>query len=88
MRKKTLRTVINKTPAKSKAKMVDISAMGPEPASQGNKFDASRINMIRAYNWYNYYYEVADARKWVVEYMKVANKVFKAPLQGLRVLLC
>lgn len=77
MRKKTIRNVINKAPAKTKAKMTDIAAMGPEPASQGDKFDPTTINMIRAYNWYNYYFEPKDARKWVVDYMKLANRVFK-----------
>ena len=78
MKRKLIRSSISKAQTKRKSKFSDISAMGVEPATQGKKFEPSKINMLRAYNWYNYYYEIADARKWVSEYMKVATKVFTA----------
>lgn len=78
MKRKAIRGAISKAQTKRKSHFSDIAAMGPEPASQGKKFEPTKINMLRAYNWYNYYYDVADARKWVVEYMKLANKIFTA----------
>jgi hypothetical protein len=47
--------------------------MGEEPATLGKKFDPTRINVARAYNWYNYYYESKDAKSWALEYVKIGN---------------
>lgn len=47
-------------------KQYDRSMMGDEPKFSGR---ISRIDLINALNWYNYYYTVSDCRHWIVDYM-------------------
>jgi hypothetical protein len=48
-----------------KAKVLDET----NPISQGTNFQPTRINMMRAYNYFNENVEVKDARQWVTDYM-------------------
>ena len=47
--------------------------MGDEPTISST---SSRIDIIHAYNWYNYFYNVEDAKGFVISYLKSkkANK--------------
>lgn len=51
-------------------KQYDRSMMGDEPKFNGT---VRSIDLIKALNWYNYYYTVKDSRKWIVDYMKFAK---------------
>lgn len=51
-------------------KSLDSQYMGPEPVLKGK---VSNIDLIRAFNWYNYHYTVKDSKKWLLAYMKSKN---------------
>lgn len=48
---------------------IDNDMMGSEPIIS-KSIIVSDIDMILALNWYNYFHDVNDAKKWVVEFMK------------------
>lgn len=48
-------------------KNVEQIVLGDEPSFTDG---GTRSEMIRAYNWYSYAYDVSTARKWVIDYMK------------------
>lgn len=48
-------------------KVSDQQAMGVEPTFNG---PIDRYDLMRALNWYNYYFSIKDSKKWVLEYMK------------------
>jgi hypothetical protein len=48
--------------------------MGPEPDLRG---DVSNAQIISAYNWYNYFYDSAQAKEWIIEYLKEFHKTEK-----------
>lgn len=52
----------------AKAKSVDEKYMGPEPAFSGPITSETQLGL--ALNWYNYFYTAADARPWLINYMK------------------
>lgn len=52
----------------AKGKSIDQQCMGPEPVFHGPIPNRSEFG--RALTWYNYFYSVADARSWLVDYMK------------------
>lgn len=52
----------------AKAKSVDEKYMGPEPAFSGPISNNTDLGL--ALNWYNYFYTPADARPWLVAWMK------------------
>jgi hypothetical protein len=49
---------------------VDKLMMGPEPKPSGPFYHESDIRLMAFFNWYNYFYTVADAREWIVAWMK------------------
>lgn len=51
----------------SRIKVFDEKYLGPEPDLRG---DYDRIDLMRAYNWYNYFCNSDDAKKYVLEYLK------------------
>ena len=52
---------------------IDERYMGDEPTISS---ESSRSDIIRAYNWYNYFYNVDDAKGFTISYLKnkKANK--------------
>lgn len=66
-----------KVQAKRANKKTDIALAGPEPV----QVDAD--NLTRAYNWYNYVYDVDQAKTWIIDYMK-ANNYSKSDLSAVR----
>lgn len=66
------RTVIRK-PRKTtvrSVKFADQKHIGQEPVDGVVIEDSSDSVYARALAWYNYYYEIDDAKKWLLEYMK------------------
>lgn len=61
---------------------IDEKYMGDEPTISR---DSSRIDLIHAYNWYNYFYDVDDAKKFVISYLKSkkANKSVMARIDQI-----
>jgi hypothetical protein len=46
---------------------IEYTVYGDEPDHKG---EISRIELIKALNWYNYFHTVKDSRKWILDYMK------------------
>lgn len=49
------------------AKSFDLKHYGDEPILVGEATDSQ---LVGAFNWYNYMYDVSQAKKWVLEYLK------------------
>lgn len=57
------------------------AGMGDEPVISNQ---SSRLDMIRAYNWYNYFYNDDDAKNFVVNYCKTAfDKTFASDVSNI-----
>lgn len=54
-------------PKAVRGKFSDEKYLGAEPVLKG---EVSNAQVILAYNWYNYFYDAAQAKAWVVEYFK------------------
>jgi hypothetical protein len=54
-----------------RGKFADEKYLGQEPDLRGN---VSNAQIIQAYNWYNYFYDSAQAKAWVIEYLKEFHK--------------
>lgn len=54
-----------------RGKFADEKYLGQEPDLRGDVTDAQ---VIQAYNWYNYFYDSAQAKAWVIEYLKEFHK--------------
>lgn len=61
---------------RQKTKSLDVQFNGPEPIVVAEK------GYQHALNWYNYQYDIDDARKWLVEYAK--TNMSKDEVKGLR----
>ena len=51
---------------------LDAKYLGEEPTWEGQEFlneDELQSRIGQAYNWYNYFYEAKEGRKWLIEYM-------------------
>lgn len=51
---------------------LDAKYLGEEPTWEGQEFlneDELQSRIGKAYNWYNYFYEAKEGRKWLIEYM-------------------
>lgn len=57
-----------------RGKFADEKYLGQEPDLRGDVTDAQ---IISAYNWYNYFYDSAQAKAWVIEYLKEFHKTEK-----------
>lgn len=57
-----------KSKAPKSKKGVDIVVIGSEPA-EGFDFTKSRVSLIRAYSWYNYFYGNREAKQFLMEYL-------------------
>ncbi len=51
-------------------KSIDIVMLGPEPKPSGPFYHERDIRLMQFFNWYNYFYSVAEARDWLVIWMK------------------
>ena len=61
MKKKKLKTIIGS------GRTFDEQKMGTEPTFDG---EADFHEICRALNWYSYFHEADQAKKWLIEYMK------------------
>ena len=52
-----------------RSKTVDEKYVGLEPAENSS---LSRIDLILAYNYYNYHYDVKSAMSWLADYIEVS----------------
>ena len=57
-----------------RGKFADEKYLGSEPDLRGDVTDSQ---VIRAYNWYNYFYDSDQAKAWVIEYLKEFHKTEK-----------
>jgi hypothetical protein len=57
-----------------RGKFADEKYLGQEPDL---RCDVSNAQIIQAYNWYNYFYDSAQAKAWVIEYLKEFHKTDK-----------
>lgn len=62
-----------KIPLPRTPKMVDVKWYGPEPELEGIQLHDNDTRLIVAYNWYNYFYTVTEAKKWALEYYAKAS---------------
>lgn len=58
-------------PKAVRGKFADEKYLGSEPDLRG---DVTNAQIIQAYNWYNYFYDSAQAKAWVMEYLKEYHK--------------
>jgi hypothetical protein len=65
---------MSKKPKAIRGKFADEKYMGAEPDLRG---EVSNSDIILAYNWYNYFYDSAQAKEWVIEYLKEFHKTEK-----------
>ena len=64
IKKKKLKTIIGS------GRTFDEQKMGTEPTFDG---EADFHEICRALNWYSYFHEADQAKKWLIEYMKFVN---------------
>lgn len=69
-----------KKPKSVRGKFSDEKYLGPEPDLRG---DVTITQVIKAYNWYNYFYDSAQAKAWVIEYIKEFHKHDKELLKNV-----
>jgi hypothetical protein len=62
------------------AKALDAKHFGTEPDLRG-KID--RIDILKAYNWYSYNCDSAQAKVWVIEYLKEFHKTEKELIKNV-----
>lgn len=49
---------------------IEKETLGLDPAIEfGKNFDPTMSNIVRALNWYSYYYQLEDAKKWTEKYL-------------------
>lgn len=70
-----------KAAKKARGKFVDEKYLGPEPDLSGKI--PSATDMVKAYNWYNYFYNNDDAKGFVLEYFKAHHKKDKDLIHGI-----
>lgn len=54
---------------KEKRQNAEYEFLGDDPVSHGEKFVPSNTNILRALNWYSYYYEANATKKWAEEFL-------------------
>lgn len=64
---------------KARGKFTDEKYLGPEPDLSG---EYSLTDLIRAYNWYNYFYQTEDAKSFVLTYLR-SQKASKTILKNI-----
>jgi hypothetical protein len=70
------KSLLKSAPKKKKPVLprgIDGKHLGPEPVWEDSAFlneSELRVRMMEALNWYNYFFEPKEARKWIVEYMQ------------------
>ena len=64
IKKKKLKTIIGS------GRTFDEQKMGTEPTFDG---EADFHEICRALNWYSYFHEADQAKKWLIDYMKFVN---------------
>ncbi len=62
------------------AKALDAKHFGTEPDLRGA---IDRIDIIKAYNWYSYNCDPAQAKAWVIEYLKEFHKTEKELIKNV-----
>lgn len=78
----------------NRVKFADEKYLGPEPVYSVPITSSRDMRLAHAYNWYNYFYTVPEARKWVHEYvLKTRSKedyaaIAKAPDDTIRISMC
>jgi hypothetical protein len=63
-----------------RGKFADEKYLGSEPDLRGDVTDAQ---IIQAYNWYNYFHDSAQAKAWVIEYLKEFHKTEKELIKNV-----
>jgi hypothetical protein len=61
-------------------KALDSKHFGDEPDLSGN---VSRIDIMKALNWYSYNCEASQAKEWVIEYLKKNHKTEKELIKNV-----
>lgn len=69
-------------------KFADEKYLGPEPTTSAN---TTKVELIKAYSWFNYFYDSNDAKGFALSYLKnikynrdIINKISKSDPQKLR----
>ena len=62
------------------AKALDAKHFGIEPDLRG---DVERIDVLKAYNWYNYNCDGDQAKSWIIEYLKEFYKTEKELIKNV-----
>ena len=70
-----------KSAKKARGKFVDEKYLGPEPDLSGRIPTA--VELAKAYNWYNYFYNNDDAKGFVLDYFKKHHKSDKDLIRDL-----
>lgn len=63
-----------KVTKKVRGKFADEKYLGPEPDLRE---DSTNVDIIKAYNWYNYFYDSEAAKEFVIAYLKEFHKTEK-----------
>jgi hypothetical protein len=65
---------VAKVTKKVRGKFADEKYLGPEPDLRE---DSTNVDIIKAYNWYNYFYDSESAKEFVIAYLKEFHKTEK-----------
>ena len=63
---------------KTRSKIIEHKVLGDEPKYSG---EINRIELAQALNWYNYFNDIRDSKKWILEYMKWHGGYTKEDIQ-------
>ena len=63
-----------------RGKFSDEKYLGTEPDLRG---DVTNVQVINAYNWYNYFYDGDQAKSWIIEYLKEFYKTEKELIKNV-----
>lgn len=63
---------------KSRSKIAEQKFVGEEP---NYTHEITRVELAEALNWYNYFYNIKDTKKWILEYMEWYGEFTKEDIQ-------
>jgi len=79
---------VAKTANKIRGKFADEKYWGPEPTPKG---DVTELDLLKAFNWFNYFHSTEDAKSFTISYLKsikynksTIQKISQIPFDNLR----
>lgn len=73
----------NKTPTVKRPAISDLKVVGNEPEVGVCISDPASSKFSQALNWYNYFYESEDGKKWLLDYMSLNSNFTKQDISKI-----